>query len=49
MLKRLNNYFICDEDESDQVAISEMIFFYGISTLFFIIGVFAVIGLFKGV
>lgn len=46
MLKKLNNYFICEEDEVDQVAISELIFFYGLTTLIFIIGVFAVIGIF---
>lgn len=48
MLKKLNEYFICDEDEHDQVAISEMIFFYGLATLILIIGLFAFIGIVKG-
>lgn len=44
MLNKLNNCFLCDEDKGLDVA--EAIFFYGLTTLVFIIVTFAVIGIF---
>lgn len=47
MLKKLNNYFICDEDETPSAT--DYIFFYGFYTLVTIIIVFSIIGLVRGV
>lgn len=47
MLKKLNNYFLCDPDETPSAT--DMIFFYGTNILFIIIAIFSIIGLVKGV
>ena len=47
MLKKLNNYFICDPDE--QPSATDYIFVYGTNILGILIFVFTIIGLIKGV
>lgn len=46
MIKKLNNYFICGEDEKSTT--SDMFFFYGISTFMVIISIIMIAGLLKG-
>lgn len=46
MLKKLNELLICDSDETPSAT--DYIFFYGMSVMVFIVGVFFFIGIFKG-
>lgn len=46
MIKKLNNYFICDPDE--QPSFTDYIGFYGITIMVFLIAVFSLIGIIKG-
>lgn len=46
MLKKLNNYFLCDPDE--QASVTDYIFFYGLSAMLVLISIFVLIALGKG-
>lgn len=47
MIKKLNNYFLCDEDE--QTTVSDYIFFYGLTLKILLIAIFFLIAIGKGV